>query len=642
MKAPTAARERAKQLRMAIAKIRDTQNTRDVSLISPDAQDSLKYELFKLEEQYPELVTPDSPTQVVAGRPLPELKKVRHAVRQWSFNDAFTEEDIRAFDERIRKTVPHPSYDLELKIDGLKTIYTYEKGKLIIAATRGDGAIGEDVTHNIRTIKNFPQQLTRPVDCIVEGEVYLTRSGLAALNEKRKKSGDPLFANPRNAAAGSIRQLDPSIAATRPLAVFIYDLDTTSEQLPPTQSQELEYLKGLGFPVNAEHEHADSLEEVFDYWKRWQGSAREKLDYQLDGVVLKLEHREDQERLGYTGKAPRHAIAYKFPPEQVETVLEDIVVQIGRTGALTPVAHLRPVAVAGTTVARATLHNEDFIKEKDIRIGDTVILQKAGDIIPEVVSVLKELRPRSAKPWKMPKVKPDLYEVQLRRLIYFIGKSALDIDGFGKETVAQLMEAQLLYDFDDIFELTKDELLALEGFEELKANNLIEAIKKAREVPLDRLLTGLSIPHVGSENARLLAERFGDLTTLRATKENDLARVEGVGSVIAKAVAEWFTSKEHRELLRRLQKHLRIERVAAPAGGPLRGKSVVITGTLPTLAREEAEEKVRAAGGKAASSVSAKTAFVVAGDSPGSKYEKARTLGVEVIDEREFLKRIKK
>ncbi len=380
MSVPKQARERARELAKAIGRYRDLQHTKDENPISPDALDSLKIELVRLEERYPELVTPRSPTQVIAGKPLPELKKVRHRVAQWSFNDAFTEEDIKAFDERVRRFLgASATYDLELKIDGLKIVLTYVKGNLVQAATRGDGVIGEDVTHNIRTIPAVPKMLTRKIDCVVEGEVYLTKSGLAALNKKREKAGEPLFANPRNAAAGSIRQLDPAIAAERPLAVFVYDLAESSEAFPPTQTRELDYLAKLGFPVNPHHVHADSLDEVFAYWKKWQGTARGKLDYQLDGVVLKVDEHAQQERLGYTGKAPRYAVAFKFPPEQVETVVLDIGLQVGRTGVLTPVAHLRPVAVAGSTVARATLHNEDFIKEKDIRIGDTVILQKAGD-----------------------------------------------------------------------------------------------------------------------------------------------------------------------------------------------------------------------------------------------------------------------
>lgn len=663
MKAPKASRERAAQLQGAITKYRTLQHVKDASPISPEALDSLKYELATLEEQYPELVTSTSPTQIVAGAALPFLKKVKHAVPQWSFNDAFTEDDIRAFDERVRKVSGKTAtYDLELKIDGLKIILTYEKGVLVTAATRGDGLIGEDVTHNIRTIRTVPRKLPRPVDIVVEGEVYLTRSGLKKLNEKRRKEGEPEFANPRNAAAGSIRQLDPNIAAERPLEVFIYDTAQASEPFPPTQTEELAYLSSLGFPVNSEHRHANTLEEVFTFWKKWKGSAREKLDYQLDGVVLKVESHAQEEMLGYTGKAPRFAIAYKFPPEQVETVLEDIVLQVGRTGKLTPVAHLRPVAVAGSTVARATLHNEDFIKEKDIRIGDTVILQKAGDVIPEVVSVIMELRPKGAKPWKflthsslcggdgsIERVKGDAahrcvvagsFEIQARKLAHFAGKSALDITGMGSETVRTLMEHDLVSDFDDIFELTKDELLILEGFEEKKAAKLIEAIKSVATVPLDRVLIGLGIPHVGEENAYLLATRLGTLKRLAKATDNELSHIEGIGPIIGASVAQWFRNTSNRALLLRLAKHLNVQRVIALSKGPLTGQTVVITGTLPTLSREEAEARVRRAGGKAASSVSAKTSFVVAGEDPGSKFDTAKKLGISILTESEFLKKL--
>ncbi len=414
--------------------------------------------------------------------------------------------------------------------------------------------------------------------------------------------------------------------------------------------------------MNPHHKHVESLEEVFAYWKHWQGKTRDALDYQLDGIVLKVESRKMQEMLGYTGKAPRYAIAYKFPPEQVQTVLEDVSLQVGRTGKLTPVAHLRPVAVAGSVVARATLHNEDFIREKDIRIGDTVILQKAGDVIPEVVQVIPELRPKGAKPWKFPThsalcggdgriervpgeaahrcVVAGSFDIQARKLIHFVGKSALDIDGFGRETVKQLMEEKLVSEFHDIFELTKDELLELEGFEETKADNLIESIKKSRKVPLDRLLIGLSIPHIGEENAYLLATRFGTLSKLEAASEDDLARVEGIGPVLAKSVRAWFGDTANEHELTHLLKHLRVEKVAVPAKGPFTGMTVVVTGTLPTLSREEAEAAVRAAGGKASGSVSKKTSFVLAGENPGTKLEKATKLGVEVIDEAEFKRRV--
>lgn len=669
MKVPKELGRRAEQLRDAITKYRTLQHEKDLSPISPEALDSLKYELAQLEEKYPELITASSPTQVIAGAPLPFLKKVRHSVPQWSFNDAFTEKDIYAFDERVRRimsgrrTSRHDvTYDVELKIDGLKIVLTYEKGILTTAATRGDGVVGEDVTHNVRTIREVPERLLRPVDLIVEGEVYLTRSGFAKLNELRRKQGESLFANPRNAAAGSIRQLDPSIAAARPLGVFLYDVAKTSEPFPQTQSEELTYLAKLGLPVSPEHLHADTLEEVFAYWRKWQGSARGKVDYQIDGIVLKVESHSMQQALGYTGKAPRFAIAYKFPPEQVQTIVEDITLQVGRTGKLTPVAHLRPVAVAGTVVARATLHNEDFIAEKDIRIGDTVVLQKAGDIIPEVVSVLCELRRKGAKEWKFPATSTlcggdgsiervpgeaahrckvaGSFEQQARKLAYFTGKSALDVSGMGRETVRLLMEHDLVSDFDDIFELTKDEMLALEGFEETKAAKLIQAIAVAKKVSLDRLLVGLGIPHVGEETAFLLATHFRTLIALSAASEDALSSISGIGPIIGRAVAEWFKDLNNRELLKRLGKHLKVKKVVAPTQGPLMGKVVVITGTLPTLSREEAEAHVRRAGGKVAKSVSSKTSFIVAGENPGSKFAAAKQQDITVLTEKEFLARL--
>lgn len=656
-------RERAEKLRALLAHHSHLYHTLDAPEISDDAYNGLVRELQALEEKYLELASANSITQRVGGDIQPFLKKVRHTVPQWSFNDAFSEAEIQAFDERVRKVSGRvPTYDLELKIDGLKIVFTYEKGRLVTATTRGDGVIGEDVTHNVRTIAEVPERLTRPVDVIAEGEVYLTRSGFKKLNALREKASEPLFANPRNAAAGSIRQLDPAIAAARPLGAFLYDVAKTSETFPRAQSEELSYLKELGLPVNPEHRHADSLKEIFTYWSKWNGIARDKVDYQIDGIVLKVESNSEQQMLGYTGKAPRFAIAYKFPPEQVQTVLEDITLQVGRTGKLTPVAHLKPVVVAGSVVARATLHNEDFIKEKDIRIGDTVILQKAGDVIPEIVAVIKELRVKGAKEWQFPthsalcggdgsieRVPGEAahrcrvsgsFEQQARKLIHFAGKHALDIDGMGKETVKTLMEHDLISDFDDMFELTKDELLQLEGFEELKAQNLLDGIKTASIVPLDRLLIGLSIPHVGEETAYLLATNFATLTDLSRAKEDELSKIEGIGPIIGKSVAEWFKDENNRALLVRLKKHLKITKVTPPKRGPLTGQTVVITGTLPTLSREEAEARVRRAGGKAAKSVSAKTSFVVAGSEAGSKLVKAEQLGIPVVTEADFLKKL--
>ncbi|MDB5195449.1 MAG: NAD-dependent ligase [Parcubacteria group bacterium] len=669
MKATSEVRARASQLRKTIERYRTLQHEKDESPISPEALDSLKHELAMLEAKHPELVTPDSPTQTVAGNAMPELKKVRHAVAQWSLDDAFSKEELAAFDEKVRRAlaksggaIAAPTYDVELKIDGLHIVLTYEKGRLVTAATRGDGVVGEDVTHNVRTIKSVPTQLARPIDLVVEGEVYMTRSGLAKLNKQREKAGQPLFANPRNAAAGSLRQLDPSIAAQRPLAVFLYDVDASSEPLPDTQTGELAYLRELGLPVNPHHIHATSLTQVTAYWEKWQGAKREKEDYQLDGVVLKVDERAYQEALGYTGKGPRFSIAFKFPAEQVTTIVEDIALQIGRTGVLTPVAHLSPVAVAGTVVARATLHNEDFIREKDIRIGDTVILQKAGDIIPEVVQVLTELRTGKEKKWKFPthsalcggdgalervpgqaamrcKVGGSFPE-RLRKLAHFTGKSALDIEGLGQKTVQLLMEHELVSDYDDFFDLTYDEVLALPSFKETSARNLISAIDAKKSVPLDRLLVGLSILHVGTETATLLAQTFGTIEKLGKAREEELARVNGIGDVVAHSVVQWFADGQNKAMRERLLKHLRVTRVAKVEGGPLAGQSVVVTGTLPTLSREEAEALVKKAGGTAGSAVSRKTSFVLAGENPGSKLAKARTLGVPVLSEAEFVKRI--
>lgn len=668
MSVPKDVRERVDTLRKEVARYRSLYHEKDESPISPEALDSLKRELTELERAYPELLTEDSPTRRIAGAALPSLKKVRHTVPQWSLDDAFTESDLRAFDERVRRLLEKagkgsPSYTCELKIDGLHIVLTYVGGKLEYAVTRGDGVIGEDVTHNVRTIASIPEQLPEPISITVEGEIYLTRSGFKKLNAAQEKAGKPLFANPRNAAAGSIRQLDPGIAAARPLAAFLYDIDATDSAWPESQHEELAYLSKLGFPVNQKCINTDSVEEILAFWKKWAGAVREKEDYQLDGIVVKVDAREQQEALGYTGKGPRFAVALKFPAEQVTTVIEDITLQVGRTGVLTPVAQLRPVAVAGTTVARATLHNEDFIREKDIRIGDTVILQKAGDIIPEVVEVLKEFRTKNARIWKFPTHSPlcggdgsiirmpgaaarvcavkGSFGQQERTLAHFAGRSALDIDGLGGKTVKLLMEHELVSEYDDFFTLTYDELLALPGFKEKSAENLIAAIKARRTVSLPRLLVGLSIPHVGEETADLLAQKYGTIDALMAADAGALARVSGIGEVVGEAVSDWFKDEENRALLARLRKHVTIEATEKRAqGGPLDGQSVVITGTLPTLSREEAEALVKEAGGTAAGSVSRKTSFVVAGENAGSKLTKAAELGVPVLTEAEFKERI--
>ena len=660
---PKAAKERYTKLRAEVERHRRLYYS-DTPEIADSAYDELEDELRRIEEKYPELRTPDSPTQRVGGEAIAAFKKVRHEVPQWSFNDAFTSEDMRTFDARVKKVLgsARVSYTCELKIDGLKVVLTYKKGRLVTAATRGDGTMGEDVTHNVRTIHSVPLTLARPIDVIVEGEVWMSEQALAQTNAAQQKKGLPLFANPRNAAAGALRQLDPKIAASRNLDSFIYDVAQSEEGLPETQHQELEYLRALGFKVNPHFRHVDSIEKVIDYWEVWK-SKNKSQGYWVDGIVVKVDERAAQERLGYTGKAPRFAVAFKFPAEQVTTVLEDIVLQVGRTGVVTPVAHLRPVLVAGSTVSRATLHNEDEIKRLDVRVGDTVILQKAGDVIPDIVAVLPELRPKGTKPYQWPTRVPEcggdgsiervpgtaawrcVYKnsfAQLRRKFrHFASKGALNIEGLGPSTVDALLEEKLVVHYDDFFTLKEGDLLTLEGFAEISAKKLIESIKKSTHTTLVRLITALSIPQVGEETALLLARQCETIDDVMRAKEDDLMAINGIGDVVAGAIVQWFGEKENRELLRRLKKHLHIsnEEYHKDTGAlPLSGRTYVITGTLERFSRDEAKEKLRALGATIAESVSKKTTAVIAGDNPGSKLDKAHALGVDVLDEQALVR----
>ncbi len=669
MKVPKDVLERYELLKSAINRYRTLYHVYDKEEISQQALDSLKRELAEIEQAHPSIVTPDSPSQRVAGKPLAGFKKVRHKVAQWSFNDAFSPQDMHEFDARVKRFLRQegisraPSYIAELKIDGLKVVLEYEGGVLKSAATRGDGVVGEDVTHNIRTIESVPLVLDRKVDVVVEGEVWMSAQGLEKLNRQRERDGQPPFANPRNAAAGSIRQLDPSVAADRDLDVYIYDVAQSSDTVPPTQEEELEYLQNLGFKVNRNFVHAKDIDDVIAYWETWKEKGRMQ-DYWVDGIVVKVNERDMQERLGYTGKAPRFAIAFKFPAEQVTTVLEDIVLQVGRTGVLTPVAHLRPVPVAGTVVSRATLHNEDEIIRLDVRIGDTVVLQKAGDVIPDIVSVVKELRPKHARPYKWPArvpecggdgriervpgtaawrcVNKDSFAVVRRRFHNFVGKHALDIEGLGKERVDMLLERGLVQHYDEIFTLTEGDLLTLEGFAEISAKKLIEAIHRARNVELPRLLVGLSIPQVGEETAILLAEHFRTIDRLADASEEQLTQLDGVGPKVAREIVDWFSLKRHRELVERLKQVLTIvsPAKAEKATQSLAGKTFVLTGGLESMSRDEAKAKIRALGGDVSSSVSKKTDYVVAGGEAGSKLDKAQELGVTVLTESEFLRMI--
>jgi DNA ligase (NAD+) len=657
-------RKRYHKLKEVIHHYRRMYHVYDREEIPEAARDSLMRELAEMEREHPELVESDSPTQRVAGEPLPQFKKVAHTVPQWSFNDAFDEEDIRAFDARVKKILKVAQaveYICELKIDGLKIVLTYEGGRLKTAATRGDGLVGEDVTHNVRTIDSVPLSLSRPVDIVVEGEVWMSEKALKKINEERKKSGEPLFANPRNAAAGSIRQLDARVAASRNLDTFIYDVASTNEKVPGTQSEELEYLRELGFKVNPHHEIASSADEIIAYWEKWKTKNKAQ-GYWVDGVVIKVNEKKFQEALGYTGKAPRFGIAFKFPAEQVTTVVEHIAFQVGRTGVVTPVAHLRPVSVAGSTVSRATLHNEDEIKRLDVRIGDTVILEKAGDVIPDIVRVLIELRTGKEKKFKWPThimecggdgsieripgeaawrcVDKNSFAVQRRKFRHFASKGALNIEGLGESTVDALLEKNLVGAYDDFFTLTEGDLLTLEGFAEVSAKKLIASIKKTAEhVELARLLAGLSIPHVGEETAFLLAEKFKTLDDLAQAKEAELSNIKGIGEVVGRSIALWFKDAENKKLITRLKKVILIENKEYKKPGeklPLEGKTFVLTGTLEHFSRDEAKQKLRALGADVSSSVSKNTFAVVAGEEAGSKLDRAEELGVTILDEKQF------
>ncbi|MDP3763115.1 MAG: NAD-dependent DNA ligase LigA [bacterium] len=663
-------KERVKKLRETIERHGRLYHTLDKPEISDEAYDALVRELEQIELKYPELAASDSPTQRVGGKVLEKFEKVVHAVSQWSFNDAFDEPDIRAFDERIKRSLKiSPAYTAELKIDGLKIVLTYENGALKTAATRGDGKVGEDVTNNIRTIESIPLKLNKPISIIVEGEIWMSKTVFGKLNQERKKRGEELFANPRNIAAGSIRQLDPNVTRVRQLDSFIYDiafLDQRSDLKGSqgltldTQEKELELLRQLGFKVNSHFKKFENIEGVIKYWKSWE-TKKEKEDYLVDGIVVKVNERKFQDILGYTGKSPRFGIAFKFPAEQVTTIVEGITLQIGRTGVLTPVAVLRPVSVAGSIVSRATLHNEDEIKRKDIRIGDTVVIQKAGDVIPEVVRVVGEMRTGREKIFKFPThfplcggdgrieriegqaayrcVSKNSYEQQRRKLTHFVSRNVFNIDGMGPKVVGQLMAAEVISDFADIFSVKKGDLETLERFGEKSIDNLLKAIETARKITLARFIASLSIPQVGEETARDLAEYFGTSERFAKATLEELEKLNGVGPIVARSVIDWFANKENKKLFVRLLKQVRIQPVQSRTlHKKLSGKSFVLTGTLEKMSRENAKEKIRGLGGEAHESVSKNTDYVVAGAEPGAKLQQAKVLGVKVLNEQEFLR----
>ena len=661
---PKEARERALALRAELERHSRQYYVLDAPEISDSEYDRLFRELVDLELAYPSLQTPDSPTQRVGGEPAASFTKVRHRTAMLSLNNAFSPDEVREFGVRVERAVGKVGgYVCELKIDGLAMSLTYAKGAFVRAATRGNGVEGEDVTANVRTIRSVPMTLAAvngglPDELEVRGEVYLPKGAFAATNARLEEGGKAGYANPRNAAAGAVRQLDPGVTAGRGLQTFMYQIDPPGSAR--SQADVLATLEALGFRVNPHRQFAGSVDEVLAFLEHWS-ERRHQLDYDTDGVVIKVASLHEQAELGQISRAPRWAIAYKFPPEEHETQVLDIHVQVGRTGAVTPVAILEPTVVAGSTVRRCTLHNEDEVARKDVRIGDTVLLHKAGDVIPEIVRVLLEKRPKGAVPWQMPEQCPacdsrlvrepgevvrrclnPLCPAQRRELLlHFAARGSMNIEGLGPAIIDQLLDLGYASEPADLFRLTADQLLTLEGFADRAATKLVESIASRRRVPLARFINALGIRHVGEHTAETLAAHFGSIDALASATEADLLAVEGIGAIVAAHVASWFAAPEGRAVL----DHLRSVGVdperAAGGGGPWSGQTWVVTGTLENLSRTDAEARIRALGGNPSSSVSRKTHAVVVGASPGSKLEKAQRLGVHVLDESEFLAELK-
>ncbi|MEY2641076.1 MAG: hypothetical protein RL150_469 [Candidatus Parcubacteria bacterium] len=664
------AKQRIEALKATIERHRALYYELDQPEISDEAYDALERELLALEERFPEYKTLDSPTQRVGGAPSAGFSKVEHKVPQWSFNDIFDEGEAKAFDERIRRTLAQEqgsnvsvAYTCELKIDGLKVVLEYQDGVLVRASTRGDGRVGEDVTQNVRTIADVPLRIPAQGEVIVEGEVYLKKTQFEKINAALAAQGEQTYANPRNLAAGTMRQLDPQAVRERKLSMFVYDIARAPDE-PKTQYDELMWLKEQGFVVEPHLARLDTIDAVIALWHAWH-KKREKQEFLIDGLVLKVDDKEQQQLLGYTGKGPRFAVAFKFPAEQTTTVVENIAFQVGRTGVVTPVAHLKPVLLAGSTVARATLHNEDEIRRLDVRIGDTVVLQKAGDVIPQIVRIVPELRPRGAQPFVFPThiaecggdgriervpgevayrcVAKNSYTMQRRRMHYLAAKGALNIDGLGPKQIDMLMDAGFVQTPADLFTLSADDLRTLPRFGELSIANVLGAIERARSTTLPRLLIALSIDGVGEETAELLAVTFGDIETLRNASLESLEAVGGIGPVVARSIHAWFREQWHVEELDALLAVLTVAPPLRAAGGSgtFSGMTFVLTGTLGRMSRDDAKEQIRARGGSVSSSVSKATTYVVAGDAPGSKYDKAIALGVPVLTEDEFSKLLK-
>ncbi len=655
----TDAKARVEKLRESINKYRYEYHVLDKSEISDAALDSLKHELYMLEQKFPDLITPDSPTQRVGGKALAKFEKVRHRAKMLSMEDVFTPEEFSDWYEKLVERLGKKSLDVfcMVKLDGLAVSLVYEDGLLKTAATRGDGEIGEDVTANVRTMEAVPLRLEgkRGARGVVEvrGEIYFPISEFEKLNARLKKTGEEPFANPRNAAAGTIRQLDPKITAERNLSFFAWDLVTDLGQ--KTHAEEWKTLRELGFRANAESEVASSVPEVQKFWEKMQ-KKREKLDYWIDGTVVRVNENDAFERLGVIGKTPRGLVAWKFPAEEVTTVIEDVEWFVGRTGALTPVAVVKPTWIGGTTVKHASLHNLDEIERLDIHIGDTVILYKAGDIIPKVKNALVELRPKQAKKIVPPKHCPVCGSPVERReggvaLLctnkrcfaqeeagILLAARAFGIDGIGPSTIAVLLEQKLVHSAPELFTLTIDDLMGLERFAEISSKKLVDEIQSKKHIALDRFITGLGIRNVGEETAIDLAEAFGTIEKIMHASKDELMAVPQIGEIVATSIAEFFADEHNRKLVAAFEQNgVKIAHAKKRAAGPLTGKTFVLTGTLASLGREEAKEKIRALGGEPSENVSKKTSYVIVGVEPGSKAEKAKKLGVTTLSEKEFL-----
>jgi len=684
----SAAKKRIEAIKKQMKEIDYAYYVLDKPIVSDAARDSLKDELEKLEAEQPELITADSPTQRIGGKALGKFQKYRHRVPKWSFDDLFSFDEVQEFDQKVKRFLGQPAdrdleYICELKIDGLNLSFIYEQGELGKGVTRGDGVLGEIVTHTVKTIGSVPLRLNEPENVEVGGEVFMPKASLEKLNREQAEKGEPLFANPRNAAAGTIRQLDPQVAARRDLDAFMWTIYEPLNHGLKTQAEIMERLAQLGFKIDGHWQVVKNVAGALDYFKYWQ-KHRASLPFEIDGIVLKVNDLKLQERLGRTAKVVRWAAAYKFPAEQVTTVIEAIEVQVGRTGVLTPVAHLRPVALAGSVVRRATLHNADEVARLDARVGDTVILQKAGDVIPDIVQVLVKMRAGKEKKFKMPSKCPicgsaavkkagevayycenkACYAQQMEGLAHFVSKAGFDIDGLGPKIIEQLQRADLLRTPADLFNLTEADLQPLERFAEKSAKNLVAAIMAAKKIPLAKFIYALGIRHVGEETAILLAKqfsisspRFGEAVNLQFSKNpiidpvklldyfervtsDQLQEIREIGGKVAQSVKDWFKDKGNRKLIIKLGENGVELILPAKAAEKLNGLAFVLTGELESFSRDEAKSKIRELGGEVSSSVSKQTDYVVAGENPGSKYVKAGKLGVKIINESEFKKMI--